>query len=360
MVAVLWALLPALVRHGPRPTPSHRAQPVVARVGAGGKPLNILVVEAYDKVGINNLYAVGCRKASETFVDMLLTLSPAKYSCSVTVIEPCSDGFSMPTVDTIGQYDGVVWTGSSLTIHDDAPDVKRQIELARLCFAAAVPQYGSCWGLQLSAAAAGLPCEENPKGREHGIGRDITLTSEGLVHPMFDGTQRTFDGLVAHTDQVASSWALADPPRCPPGVSACVLARNEWSPVQALSVRMGGGVFWAVQYHPELEVRDVARLMLTPATRKRLVDQGSFASDEELVRYSKDLEQAQLDPNDTELRRRLRLDDDILDPARRSRELANWLQHLVVPTMARDLNHMRGPRSSPVSPKLVGECFIAD
>jgi hypothetical protein len=45
-----------------------------------------------------------------------------------------------------------------------------------------------------------------------------------------------------------------------------------------------------------------------------------------------------------ELRQRLRVGDDLLSTVRRSRELANWLQHLVVPAAARDLVHMRGPR----------------
>ena len=319
---------PALVTTVARSTSSHRSLPLVAVIRpkqpyvrslppvaaicgepSVTTPLNILIVECYDAAGMANLASVGCRRASDVFCDMLHDLMPVQHPCAVTVIEPCGDDFVMPSPDEIGQFDGVVWTGSSLTIHDDVPEVKRQIALARHCYEASVPQYGSCWGLQISAAAAGLVCEANPRGREHGIGRDITLTPEGLIHPLFDGTRRKFDVVCAHTDHVSPSWALSEERLngclkrdCPPGVEARVLAGNEWSPVQALAVRVGGGEFWSTQYHAELQLRDVARLMKTPFSRRKLVEQGSFASEEELLKYSEELQQICLDPSNTELR----------------------------------------------------------
>ena len=325
------------------------------------RDLNLLIVEAYDDAGIERSALVGCSKASDIFATLLPTLAPDTFDCSITVVHPCRSSYTMPTVDELAAYDGVVWTGSSLTIHEDVPVVHRQIDLARRIFSAGVPQYGSCWGLQICAAAAGIPCEENPHGREHPIGRDITLTPEGRAHPMFTGKRGTFDALCAHTDHVASRWALSPawPPRMEPGVSAHVLAGNAWSPVQALQVRVGSGEFWAVQYHPELELIDVARLMKTPATRTRLVDQGSFDSEEALVAYAAQLEEAHqaheqaasaaenagLCASWTEedsagathaaaLCARLGLNDDVLDSSYRTIELRNWMLHLVLPKHA--------------------------
>jgi len=308
-------------------------------------PIKLLVVEAYDKAGRERLASVGVQPASDTFGDLLPALMPEGIPIDVSVIQPADSAAHMMEVSDLERYDGVVWTGSSLTIHEDTPEVARQVELARRCYKAAVPQYGSCWGLQISAAAAGIPCEPNPRGREHGIARGISLTPEGLAHPLFDGTMARFDSTCAHTDQVAAGWALA--PHCLPGVSATVLASNDWSPVQALSVRVGAGEFWSVQYHPELALGDVARLMRLPVPRRMLVAQGDFSSEAELLAYTDALESLAADPANAELRARLRIGDDVLDPSRRSRELANWLHNLVLPTAARDLEHVRGLRTTP-------------
>ena len=52
-------------------------------------------------------------------------------------------------------YDGVTMTGSALNIYSGGAAVTRQIELAKAVFAAGVPFFGSCWGLQVAVTAAG-------------------------------------------------------------------------------------------------------------------------------------------------------------------------------------------------------------
>lgn len=72
------------------------------------------------------------------------------------------------------------------------------------------PKFGSCWGLQVAAAAAGIPVEENPNGREQGLGLGgpISLSTAGSAHPLFKGSKPAFAALMAHTDQVGlSGWA---------------------------------------------------------------------------------------------------------------------------------------------------------
>ena len=123
------------------------------------KPVKFLVVEGYDKAGRQRLESVGVRPASDTFAELLPELMPDGIPIEVSMIQPADTPAHLAEVADLEQFDGVVWTGSSLTIHDDTPEVNRQIELARRCYKAAVPQYGSCWGLQISASAAGIPCE---------------------------------------------------------------------------------------------------------------------------------------------------------------------------------------------------------
>jgi GMP synthase (glutamine-hydrolysing) len=175
--------------------------------------------------GRHALCVRSARKASDIFCSVIRDVElPAGYELDIDIVQP-ADG-AVDIADH-GAYDGVVWTGSSLTIYHDTPEVTRQVELAQSFYAAAVPQYGSCWGLQIAARAAGIPCEANPRGREQGVARGITLTPAGLTHPLFDRTLAQFDGLCAHTDHISTAWALEGAP--PPGVIAEVRPRaREW------------------------------------------------------------------------------------------------------------------------------------
>ncbi len=56
---------------------------------------------------------------------------------------------------SLQSFDGYIWTGSNLTLYHDVPEVTRQIELSRAIYEAGIPQFGSCWGVQMAAMAAG-------------------------------------------------------------------------------------------------------------------------------------------------------------------------------------------------------------
>lgn len=81
-------------------------------------------------------------------------------------------------------YDGVTMTGSALNIYNGGPPVMRQIDLAKAVFAAGIPFFGSCWGLQVAVTAAGGEVHANPQGREFGFARRIVLTDTGREHPL--------------------------------------------------------------------------------------------------------------------------------------------------------------------------------
>ena len=94
----------------------------------------MLVVEAYDKTGRERLDSVGCRKASDIFASLLHRMCPADHHLNLTFIQPADSVQQVAEVGELSRFDGVVWTGSSLTIHDDVPEVTRQLELARRFF----------------------------------------------------------------------------------------------------------------------------------------------------------------------------------------------------------------------------------
>ena len=102
-------------------------------------------------------------QASLLYRDMLLRYRP---EAEVDIAYPADPDCNIPDLD---EYDAMLWTGSSLTIFDEEPEVTRQIELAREGYQRGLKAFGSCWALQLAAVAAGGACRRNPKGREFGL-----------------------------------------------------------------------------------------------------------------------------------------------------------------------------------------------
>ena len=212
----------------------------------------------------------------------------------------------------------MVWTGSSLTIHETHdPRVARQIELARTGYRARVPNFGSCWAAQIAVVAAGGACAANAKGREFGVARGIELTGAGRDHPLFANKPARFDAFTSHADHVVS---------LPPGATR--LAGNAWSEVQSVAVEHEGGVFWAVQYHPEYDPHEVASL--ARLRRAELVAQGTFADDADAERTIATLETLAEDPERRDLAQALKLGPDLLDPSLRAVEVENWLERCVM------------------------------
>ena len=231
----------------------------------------------------------------------------------------------LPSAREIEAYDAVVWTGSNLTIYEDDPRVTRQIEFCQRVFNVGRPQFGSCWGVQMAATAAGGEVRKNPRGREMGFARKIMLTPEGRKHPMYEGKPPVFDGFISHLDEVT---------RLPP--AATLLATNEHTRVQALEVRHKNGVFWSTQYHPEYELYEMARLFI--ARGENLIKEGFFADRAALENRVERMQTLARDPNRKDLRWDLAISDDILDDGLRRLELRNWLDKLVIPS-AKRLEH---------------------
>lgn len=230
------------------------------------------------------------------------------------VIFPADADTALPPGSALQSYDGVVWTGSALNVYQGGPAVTRQLDLARACFSARVPQFGSCWGLQVAVAAAGGTVIKNPKGREIGIAHAICLTKEGRAHPMYARKGDVFDALAVHKDTIETLPANAE-----------ILASNAVSTVQAAAFTHAGGEFWGVQYHPEYDFGEVAACMRRYADA--LIAEKIFRSGAELDSLAADY--ARLDRREMPERTELRgLKDDILSPAARMTELTNWLTHL--------------------------------
>ncbi len=280
------------------------------------QPLSFCILNGYPRRNRQVLAEAGVSQADELYLRFLQEYVPAG---SFEVIYVADLDSNLPSGADLTFYNGYLWTGSNLTIYHLKPQVTRQIELCRAIFEAGVPQYGSCWGVQMAAVAAGGEVRRNPNGREWCLARDITLTEDGRSHPLYDGKPFRFDGFIMHLDEVT---------RLPDG--GTLLATNGHTNVQALEVRHGNGTFWATQYHPEYELHEMAPLLI--ARRVALAKEGFFGSEAEVESYAGRLMELSRSPEDEHLRRELEIGSDILDPQIRETELRNWIDRLVLPS----------------------------
>src|SRR6516165_8666700 len=122
----------------------------------------------------------GIPSNASLFNAALKSQQPDIHCTSINV----ADGQDLPGGVSLGDFDGLMFSGSPLHIYDRTPEVTRQIDFARTAFTAGVPIWGSCWGVQLATVALGGTVRRNPQGRELGVARAIASTAAGRSHPL--------------------------------------------------------------------------------------------------------------------------------------------------------------------------------
>ncbi len=278
-----------------------------------------LVLDGYARAGREDLEAGGATTAGRLYERMLQRCCPG---ARVDILYPADPDATLPTGASISQYDGIAWTGSSLTVYKADKDVLNQIEFARAVFEAGVPSFGSCWAAQIAVVAAGGTCAAHPRGREMFMARKIALTPEGRAHPLYVDKKSVFDAWISHDDEIT---------HLPHG--AVLLASNDYTHVQAVSVTWKGGVFWSVQYHPEYDIHEMARLIY--CRKEKLTRLGFFADMDAAQVFVDRLEALHQDPARKDLAWALGIDDDIMNDGIRTAEVRNWIERLVLPNMRR-------------------------
>ena len=279
----------------------------------------LLVVEGNSPQTMAEHVAVGGIVASKGYSDLLREILPGAV---VDICYPGDPSALLPDGSSLEGYDGIAITGSGLHVYNLDPEVTRQVELVRAALGTGTPLFGSCWGLQVITVAAGGAVRKNPNGREIGFGRGIRLTSEGRKHPMYVGKLDVFNAPTVHLDEVAT---------IAPGTS--VLASNAISDVQSAEIRTNGSVAWAVQYHPEYPLREIAAIVRRIGAG--LVDEGFFNDAADVDAFSKDLDALHTDPKNKRLSWRYGISTNVLDNRLRTSEVRNWIELQVLPTRAR-------------------------
>jgi GMP synthase (glutamine-hydrolysing) len=132
----------------------------------------------------------------------------------------------------VAGFDGVLLTGSPLSVRDEAPWMA---EVGRWALGLELPVFGVCFGHQIIGEALGGRVERNPLGGEMGT-VEVDLTAAGEGDPLFAGLGSRFAVQQTHRD------VLVTPPNAE---RLAGNANTTWQAFRHKNVR-------CVQFHPEL------------------------------------------------------------------------------------------------------------
>lgn len=243
----------------------------------------------------------------ETYADTLRRLAPG---CALDHADAL-DGDAW-TTDRLRGFDGVVFPGSPIQMYEDTPDTRAAAAFMARVFAAGVPSFGSCAGLQIAAVAAGGTVGPREGPMEAGVVRGVVRADAGRGHALLEGRPDTWDAPAMHATIVTAM---------PEG--GTVLARAGGTPVEAAEIRQGGGTFWGVQYHPEIALGEIALTLRAQADG--LVEEGLARDGDDVDRYADKLRDLDRDPSRRDLAWQTGLGAEVTDPDRRTTEIQNAL-----------------------------------
>ena len=279
--------------------------------------LRLLIADGNDRAARGRHVAATGRTSAESYAAVVRDFVP-ESACRF--LSPADADADLP--EDLSEFDGLIFTGSTLKVGEGTPEVIRQLDLMRAGLEAGLAVFGSCWGVQVAATVAGGKAAANPRGPEYGFARAISPTQEGRTHPLLAGRPASWDAPAIHSD------AVLEPP---PG--ARVLAGNRILGIQALEIRHGSGWFWGTQYHPELDLDELAAMLRLCDTA--IVEAG-FAEDAQVVAAYAD-EIAGLQGSDPEAAHRLAwrhgIGPEVLEADLRRREIGNFLARLSTSTV---------------------------
>ncbi len=272
--------------------------------------MKILIVDGNEKSASDRYTEIGMQTQFEVYKSILKSLSKTKLNI-VTIHPACNNNF-LPLGLNLDDFEGIVWTGSVLNIYENKSSINRQIDLAKNLLNKKNKIFGSCWGLQVLATAAGGKVRKNPKGLEAVIAKNIKINNEGIFHPMYKNKPTEFNAFCWHYDEIE---VLPN--------DTTTLSTNNKSAVQSFSFRRNNSEVWAVQYHPEFYPQWMSGLMFQ--RKKLLLNEKIFDSEEsyeKLYMYLSNIKKYNY------LKKELDITDSLINNKIHTIELSNWLSYL--------------------------------
>jgi len=272
--------------------------------------MNILIVDGNEKNASDRYTELGMLTQYEVYEKVLKNL--LKKDFNITILHPAYIDNYIPTGISLDDFHGIIWTGSLLNIYDLGSPIERQIELAKELFNKENKIFGSCWGLQVLATAAGGTVRKNPKGLEAVIAKDIIINNKGMNHPLYKNKPKKFDSFCWHYDEVENLPSETK-----------ILSSNEKSSIQSIVFSRDKSEIWAVQYHPEFDPKWISGLM--KQREALLLKEGVYQNSKQFNQicfYLSNIEKYNYKKN------QLSISDTLINPKIHTLELENWLQYL--------------------------------
>ena len=258
--------------------------------------LKILIVEGNTNEENVNFDAAGCVPQSENFKLHVKKIEP---NCEIDIVAPGDDRSIYKIVQSLKKYNGIILTGSTLRVNDNSSEIKKHIQFAKKCFENEQKIFAACWGLQITATAAGGKCRVSANGAHIGIAQDIELTEEGKKHGLYSSKLEKFTTPAFNYDEIAI-----------PPENSILLASDKINKFMALQFNVGKSEIWGLQYHPEIPYDYMIKLIKHRS--KDLLDKKVFKDINEVNSHIGVIEKAEIE-----------LNNDI-----RTLELKNWLNHI--------------------------------
>ena len=271
--------------------------------------MNILIIDGNEKNASSRYTEMGMPTQFELYEKLLRNL--IKTDCNITTLHPALNDNYLINGVTLDDFQGIVWTGSLLNIYDLGPSIERQIELAKELFKKKNKIFGSCWGLQVLATAAGGRVRKNPKGLEAVIAKNITVNDEGTKHLLYKNKPKVFDSLCWHYDEVVN---LPN--------DAKILSSNEKSSIQSVVFSKDKSEVWAVQYHPEFDPKWISGLM--KQRKSLLLEEGIYSNSEEFNQITMLLSDIK---NYQYRKKQISISETIIKSEIHTLEISNWLKN---------------------------------
>ena len=259
---------------------------------------HVLIIEGNSPELLEKMAQAGQLSDSKSYQAALLACQP---ELSIDFFQPYHVDSDLNEL-SLAQFDGVVFTGSSVNWSVDEPEAAPLRKTMEKVFAKGIPTLGSCNGMQLGAVVLGGEVASSPNGKELGMAKNIKLTDAGSKHPIHQGREDDYACSCVHRDEVS---------KLPSG--AILTAGNQHSPVQAFVYEKDGVQFWGMQYHPELPPSRIAELV---------AGEGLFNTDPELAEHLNKVAQ----DSESESVAALGIKPSDLAPKMRMREIDNWLK----------------------------------
>lgn len=264
--------------------------------------MKLLIVEGNNEATRIKRQLFGIEPYFSLFTRLVKLIQPKALVSSVF---PADGTNGLPTIEQLKQFDGVLWTGSSLSVLDKIPDVQRQLQFAEDIFYSGIPLYGSCWGLQIATKAAGGTIVKSKNGLELGTSEPIELTKQGKKSELFSGRNDSFQALCIHYDEVG---------KLPNNTK--VLAKNTHSKVQAMTFTHKNSEFFGVQYHPEFTPDNMVKIV--SFLKKKLIESGYFQNQLIATNFIEKLKNKSALPNE------------VVNYQLHYQEISNWVNSLVL------------------------------